>query len=223
MVENVFRTIHCPPSFPLQPAPFSRFFRGYVGAVTSAVSIAVSSHNSFGLTRLRWWRTAFARIIISKLCCKSVCLSESAWRFKSLWQENDQIQLKPFITNLISSTPPPPPLCYQMSKGSNSCWHAYLPDIVWAYRAEANYWSRWALIQLLPSGLTTAERTWGAWEAERRVGRGSGTLQLSLRWGDAPLLDRGGVGVLTGDHSYAFNCRPDVHYGVTAPWDLPWA
>lgn len=44
---------------------------------------------------LRRWRTAFARIIISKLCCK---------RF--LKQENDQIQLKPFITNLISSICP---------------------------------------------------------------------------------------------------------------------
>lgn len=95
--------------------------------------------------------------------------------------------------------------------------------MVWAYRAEANYWSRWALIQLLPSGLTTAERTWGAWKAERRAGRGSGTLQLSLRWGDAPLLDGGGVGVLTGDHSYTFNRSPEVHCGEMTPRDLPWA
>lgn len=82
------------------------------------------------------------------------------------------------------------------------------------HRAGTNYCSHWALIQLLPSGLTTAERTWGAWKAKRYAGRGSGAPQLSIRCGDDPLLDWGGLEAevrccsVDSDHLYAFNCSP---------------
>lgn len=82
------------------------------------------------------------------------------------------------------------------------------------HRAGANYCSHWALIQLLPSGLTTAERTRGAWKAERYAGRGSGALQLAILCGDDPLLDGGGLEAearcrsVDSDHLYAFNRGP---------------
>lgn len=84
------------------------------------------------------------------------------------------------------------------------------------HRAGANYCSHWALLQLLPSGLTTAERTWGAWKEERYAGRGSGALQLSIRCGDDPLLGWGGLEAevrcrsVDSEHLYAFNCSPLV-------------
>lgn len=131
-------------------------------------------------------------------------------------------ELKPFITSLISWTFFSH-LC--VIKCQKTIIHLHMPTCLTlcGHRAQANYCSHWALIQLLPSGLTTAERTWGAWEAERYAGRGSAALQLSIRCGDDPLLDWGGLEAevrcrsVDSDHLYAFNCSPLVCSSLLQP------
>lgn len=80
----------------------------------------------------------------------------------------------------------------QMSKDYNTHSHTCLiQPLVWTQGSNrANYWSRWAPIRLLPSGLTTAtsteKKSQGAWRAERRAGRGARALQLNVCSGDDP-------------------------------------
>lgn len=55
--------------FLLQPAPVSKFIQGYVGAVTSAVSIAVSFHNASALTK-QWYHHTAVVVVCSIKCLK---------------------------------------------------------------------------------------------------------------------------------------------------------
>lgn len=85
------------------------------------------------------------------------------------------------------------PSCHQRLTCQKSIIHVHTP--AWhspqcGHRAQTEpiTLSRWALIRLLPSGLTTAtsteKKSRGAWRAERRAGGGAGALQLNVHSGD---------------------------------------
>lgn len=90
-------------------------------------------------------------------------------------------------------TPFPLPLCIlktPMSKAYDTRSHTCLTQpSVWTQGSNrANYWPRWALIRLLPSGFCTAASTEqnrgvSGGRTDGRVG-GAGALQLKVRSGD---------------------------------------
>lgn len=79
----------------------------------------------------------------------------------------------------------------QTSKEYNTRSHTCpTQPLVWTQGSNrANYWSRWALIRLLPAGWQRQQaqkKIAGCLEGGTMAGRGAGALQLNIRSGDDP-------------------------------------